>query len=55
MMIKQGDRVKHTISNWTGTVMARRIDNAMVKWDHTQFTDKHKVRYLTRLGGTHNG
>lgn len=54
-MIKQGDRVRHTISNWTGTVMARRVDNVMVKWDHSQFTDKHKVRYLTPLGGVFNG
>ena len=54
-MIKQGDRVRHTISNWTGTVMAKRVDNVMVKWDHSQFTDKHKVRYLTPLGVVFNG
>lgn len=54
-MLKQGDRVKHKISNWTGTIMAKRVNNAMVKWDHTQFTDKHKVQYLTLLGDVNNG
>lgn len=49
--ITKGKRVKHNISNWTGLVMAKRKDNVMVKWDHSGFTDKHKIQYLTIIEG----
>ena len=49
--ITKGKRVKHNISNWQGLVMAKRNNNVMVQWDHSGFTDKHKIQYLTIIEG----
>lgn len=49
--ITKGKRVKHNISNWQGLVMAKRNNNVMVQWDHSGFTDKHNVQYLTIIEG----
>ena len=46
---------KHTISGWVGTVQAKRDDRALVQWDHTGYTDRHKVHYLKIVGDNFNG
>ena len=55
MTIRKGHRVEHTISGWHGTVQAKREDRVLVKWDHTGFTDRHKVHYLKVVGDVFNG
>ena len=55
MTIRKGHRVEHTISGWVGTVQAKRDDRALVKWDHTGYTDRHKVHYLKIVGDNFNG
>ena len=49
-MIAKGDRVRHKLANWHGTVMAKRQDRAMVKWDcgATARCYKHNIKYLEK-------
>lgn len=47
-MIVKGDKVRHTMSLWTGTVMAKRQNRALVKWDHSGLISKHPVTSLEK-------